>query len=239
MMQKTIPIAVMLALGASDGFAQLTTVFSDFDSTNIVTWRNRDNSVLTEGDFVTTDTDEELRFVSGNTGGFIQFGRSNGIGRTSSVITTLKDADLIELDYTILNTEYVQDFRLRLSLNTNAWTDGGGTFRTLATTTTLSASSNTVTGTLSIDISSVGNFDAMLDNYTSGGGSFFEFNLNNSGFPAINNAVTFYIDDFRAIDLDAVVTPIPEPSTAVTLFAVAAGALFVARRRNSKQKILS
>lgn len=192
-------------------------VINDFDGTSGLGYEAAGGSTLTEVN-AAGDADEELRIVTGTTANFTQYVKWPGIGRTGALMDALQAGTAVEVDVLAFDAELTGNLRLGLVVNTNAWTTVGGGYRRVAqvnvndggdTNTTLSWASG-----LNAD------FQAMLDNFASGGGTFLEFYFDNTGFPGIASPQTFYVDDFVVV--------IPEPASLALL---CAGALVMLRRR--------
>lgn len=126
----------------------------------------------------------------------------------------------IEMSIAALDTNLTQNINIGLVVNTNAWvTNPTDTYRRVKTAAVNDGADRNVT--MKFDYTPTSSFYLALQNWKNGSGTFFEFYVDNTGYPGISSAQTFQVDDIA-------VTGIPEPTS---LALVATGALVLARRR--------
>ncbi|HEV7299184.1 MAG TPA: hypothetical protein VGN72_07445 [Tepidisphaeraceae bacterium] len=213
-----------LAIGLA-GAARGAFVVNDFDGTANLTFSAAGGSIVTVADSADASDDLELRIESAfsTSGTFTQFAKSSGLGRTGATIEALLNGTSIDLTLSRFDadTAVPQAFNFRLVANSNANNFGYVGLAAVA----VPATAGTVN--FSYDYSANTAFKGALDAYAAGGGTFFEFFFDNSGFPGITKAQTFYVDDVT------VQAAVPEPTgAAISAVAVALAALGRRRRRS-------
>jgi hypothetical protein len=220
------PLAAAGVLFAAAPTASAAFVLNDFDTAPpAVGVAPAGGSSAAVVDAPDADDDNELRVVSGTSANFAQFVKIGGIGRTGPVIDALAGGKSIDLTLLAFDADLTQGFNVGFVVNTNAWTtDPATTYRRVAQTN-VPDGTDTTKG-LSFDHEGNAAFRGALSNYAAGGGTFFEFFLDNTGFPSIAAPQTFYVDDL-------LVQPVPEPG-AVAVVAVAGLALTMRRTRRGR-----
>lgn len=218
MVRREIIVAAAVAVCT---FAQAAVyVLDDFDTQRRVRFSNNTGGGTTTLGNFDADGDNELQKVTATSANFLQFVRSDGLARTGATMDALLVGNAIEISLGALNVNLSQNINVGLVVNTNAWTtnptDG---YRRVKTVALNDGADRSIT--LKYDYTPASTFYLALQNWKSGSGTFFEFHLDNTGFPGITTSQTFHVDDVT-------VTGIPEP-TALAL--TAAGALMLSRRR--------
>jgi hypothetical protein len=147
-----------------------------------------------------TIVDGRLEVISGVSENFIQFLQAAGPERSGAVIDALSSGAAISLDVITESGSTSTDFNIQLIANTDAWVvDPGNNYRSIGQIYVTAASP----GTQTLLAAPSGDLLGMLDNWKSGGGSYLEFFLDNTGWPPASNQ-RFYVDNVRVV---------PEPAS--------------------------
>lgn len=208
--------------------AQNVTVFNNWDNITSVSLSAQGGSSASIGEFWGITGNNQLRIVSATSANFAQYAKTPAFGRNDAFLTALASGESIAFDYRAFDTDNaITSFTLRFLVNTNANSlgyGGAGSQITVSGTTDVS-------GTFTWNYASNANFMNALNSYrtnTGVAGTFFEFYLDNAGFPGLPTPATFSIDNLR------VVSAIPEPSAFAALAGIGAlGITAVRRRRRS------
>lgn len=217
----TLSLAVSACLAAASKSDASIIVLDDFDSNRILPLNsNQGGGTIAVTDSPDADADNELQKVTGTTANFTSFVKTPVLARTGAVMNALLNGDQISLRVLGFNADLSQNLNVRIVANTNAWvTDPGNTYHGLSQISLNDGADRDLTLTFNYTTSSA--FYQALQAYSTGAGSFFELTIDNSGFPGISTAQTFYLDDFG-------VRQIPEPAS---LALVGMGAALMLRRR--------
>lgn len=201
--------------------AQAQVIINNFDGINSFPLSATGGSSGTVGEFWGIPGDNQFRITSGTSANFAQYAKTPVFAANSGILTTFSQNTSFQLDYRVYqsdNATATTPFTLRLAYNTNS----GYVGLTQISLTVPASGFNS--GTFTVNYGSNTAFMTALNNYRSGTGTFFEFYLDNSGFPGISSPVTFSIDNVRVV---------PEPSTIALITAGLACALFFGRRRRN------
>lgn len=219
------PLAALALLATGFISPLRAVILNDFDSTNLTTWSAAGGSSASTGVFWGIPGNNQFRVVSG-TGGFVQLAKTDFLSTDSSFLAALSANTQLTIEYRSFSADNASasDFNFRLIANTNA--DSLGYYNSGAQAYIADPSTASSSGTLTWNYGSDTVFMSALNNYIAGSsGTFFEFFLDNSGFPSIGSAVTFSIDNVAAV---------PEPSTVALLFAVGLGIVLLRFRRREQ-----
>lgn len=219
MFRRQIVVAAALAVCTLGNAAVY--VLDDFDSLRQVKFStNAGGGSSTIGNF-DADADNELQKVTSTSADFLQYFRSDGLARTGATMDALLAGNAIEMSIAALDSNLSQNINVGLVVNTNAWaTNPTNTYRRVKTVAVNDGADRNVA--MKYDYTPTSGFYLALQNWKNGGGTFFEFYVDNTGYPAISTPQTFRVDDIT-------VTGVPEPTAALAL--AATGALMLSRRR--------
>ncbi len=198
-----------LRIVSSDVVIPEVTVFNNFDAIQTVPFSANGGASATVGEFWTLPGNSQFKITSPITENFTGLAKTDGLSRESAFLAALATGTSLNLDYRSFAADNSLDsspsFNFRLLVNT----DAGGLGYAGATSTNITidaAASTDVSGTLVWTYSTNPSFMAALNDYrnnTGNAGSYFEFMIDNTGFPGLPSPAVFSIDNFRVVSASA------------------------------------
>ena len=201
-------IITIVALGLPAS-AEVITVFNDWDAIQTVPFSANGGASATVGEFWSLPGNSQFKITSPITENYTGLAKTDGLPRDSAFLAALATGTSLKLDYRSFAADNSLDsspsFNFRLVVNTDA--GGLGYAGATSPNVTIDAAASTdASGTLVWTYSINTAFMTALNDYrnnTGTAGSYFEFFIDNTGFPGLPSPAVFSIDNFRVVSATA------------------------------------